>query len=146
MKTVRDILAIKGTHVETIGPHDTVLEAALRMNAHKIGALAVVEKGELVGIITERDLLGRVIVPRRDPAATLVEDVMSTEVVCCQLNSRIEEVRGTMKTRRIRHLPVVGDDSRKMLGLVSLGDLNALQAHEQEVTIHVLEEYIQGRA
>jgi CBS domain-containing protein len=145
MPSVRDILAIKGPHVQSIGPSSSALAAALVMNEHKIGSLVVLNGGELVGIITERDLLQRIIAERRDPATTLVQGVMTSEVVCCRTYSSLDEVRGVMKNRRIRHLPVV-DDDRRVLGLVSIGDLNAYLAHDQEVTIHVMEDYIHGRA
>jgi CBS domain-containing protein len=144
MPTVRDVLAAKGHHVQSIGPEATVLDAALQMNERKIGSLVVLENGELVGIITERDLLQRVIAKRRDPVDTLVRDVMTAEVVCCRTYSTLDEVRGVLMNRRIRHLPVV-DEERHLLGLISIGDLNAHHAHDQEMTIHVLENYIHGR-
>jgi CBS domain-containing protein len=145
MATVRDILATKGTHVLSVGPEATVLDAALLMNEHKIGSLMVLDGGQLLGIITERDILQRVVVPRRDPGETTVLDVMTTEVICCQPHTAIDEARGVMKNRRIRHLPVV-DDARRLCGLISIGDLNAYQANDQEKTIYVLQEYIYGRA
>ena len=145
MATVRDILALKGSQVHSTGPGASVLDAALLMNEHKIGSLLVLEGGRLIGIITERDLLQRVVAQRRDPETTPVREVMSTELVCCQTCTPLDEARGVMKNRRIRHLPVVDDDGR-LLGLVSIGDLNAHQARDQEVTIHVLQEYIHGRA
>jgi CBS domain-containing protein len=145
MSTVRDILARKGTHVQSIGPDATVLDAALLMNDQKIGSLVVTDGGRLVGIITERDLLVRVIALRRDPAATAVREVMTTELLCGGTDTSLDEARGVMMTRRIRHLPIVDEDEH-LVGLVSIGDLNAHQAHDQEVTIHVMREYIQGRA
>ena len=144
MATVRDILAVKGPHVRSIGPDATVLDAALLMNEHKIGSLLVMAGGRLVGIITERDLLVRLVGKRRDPADTKVCDVMTAEVACCQPNTALDEARGVMKNRRIRHLPVLDGDGQ-LLGLVSIGDLNAYLSHDQEVTIHILHEYIQGR-
>jgi CBS domain-containing protein len=144
MATVRDILAVKGPTVQSIGPGASVLDAALLMNEHKIGSLVVMEGGELVGIITERDLLQRVVAERRDPAETRVRDVMNAEVVCCRTWTPLDEARGVMKNRRIRHLPVV-DEDRHLLGMISIGDLNAHQAHDHEHTIHVLQEYIHGR-
>jgi IMP dehydrogenase len=144
MPTVKDILAIKGTHVLTIGPEATVLDAALLMNEHKIGSLVVMADGQVVGIITERDLLQRVLAARRDPMESFVHEVMTDEVVCCRLHTPLEEVRGVMKNRRIRHVPVV-DEARRLGGMVSIGDLNAYEAHSHEVTIHILEEYIHGR-
>jgi CBS domain-containing protein len=144
MPTVRDILAAKGTHVQSISPTVTVLDAALLMNEHKIGSLVVMDGGQVVGIITERDLLQRIIAQRRDPVDTLVEDVMTTQVVCCRIYTTLDEARVVMKNRRVRHLPVV-DEELHLLGLVSIGDLNAYLTHDQEVTIHVLEDYIHGR-
>ena len=144
MATVRDILAVKGAHVLSIGPEASVLDAALLMNEHKIGSLLVMSGGCLVGILTERDILERVVAPCRHPAQTPVQEAMTTEVACCQPHTSIDEARGVMKNRRIRHLPVV-DDDRRLHGLISIGDLNAHQAHDHEYTIHVLQEYIYGR-
>jgi CBS domain-containing protein len=144
MATVRDILAVKGPQVRSIGPDATVLDAALVMNEHKIGSLLVMDGDRLVGIITERDLLLRVVARRRDPADMSVRDAMTAEVACCRPETALDEARGVMKNRRIRHLPVM-DGAGELLGLVSIGDLNAFLAHDQEVTIHILHEYIQGR-
>jgi len=144
MATVKDILRIKGSHVLSIGPEASVLDAALLMNEHKIGSLLVMSGGQLIGIITERDILHRVVVTRRDPGVTQVLDVMTTEVICCQPHTALEEARGVLKNPRIRHLPVV-DESKQLCGLISIGDLNAHEAHDHEYTIHVLHEYIYGR-
>jgi len=70
--------------------------------------------------------------------------VMTKEVVCCTPVTKIDEARGVMKNRRIRHLPVVGED-RKLLGLISIGDLNAQVQAENELTIFLLDEYIHGQ-
>jgi CBS domain-containing protein len=144
MATVRDILGVKGSQVLSIGPEATVLDAAVLMNEHKIGSLLVMSGGQLIGIITERDILHRVVVTRRDPGVTPVLDVMTTEVICCQPHTSIEEARGVLKNRRIRHLPVV-DELERLCGLISIGDLNAHETHDHEQTIHVLHEYIYGR-
>jgi CBS domain-containing protein len=144
MATIRDILAVKGTHVLSIGPEVSILDAALLMNEHKIGSLLVMSGGQLIGIITERDILQRVVAEQRDPSQTKVIDVMTTEVVCCRPHTALDEARGVLKNRRIRHLPVL-DEGEKLCGLISIGDLNAHEAHDHELTIHVLQEYIYGR-
>src|SRR5436190_22135521 len=104
MATVREILARKGSQTFTVGKGATVLEAALLMNEHKIGALVVIEDGRVVGMFTERDVLRRVVGEQRDPGQTRVADVMSAEVVCCTLATTIDEARGAMTNRRVRHL------------------------------------------
>ena len=143
MASVRDIVALKGNHIETIAPSATVFEAAVCMNEKKIGALLILDEARLVGIVTERDILQRVVAQRRDVGETLVEEVMTTEIACCQIDTSLEEARGVMKNRRIRHLPVVDQEDR-LLALISIGDLNAHQSTAQEQTIHLLHEYIYG--
>jgi len=145
MATVMDILAVKGSSVLTIGKDATVLQAALLMNEHKVGALVVMENDVMAGMFTERDVLRRVVGEQRDPATTKVADVMTSEVICCTPQTQLEEARGAMKNRRIRHLPVIGPD-RRLLGLVSIGDLNAHQMTSQEHTIHLMHEYLYGRS
>lgn len=143
MSTIRDILAQKGSHVHTVAPDVSVFEAARLMNEHKVGSVLVAEDHRLVGIFTERDILRRVVAAHRDPDQTSVGDVMTTEVACCRLHTSIEEARGVMKNRRIRHLPVVDEEGR-IHGLISIGDLNAWENNSQELTIHLLEQYIYG--
>jgi CBS domain-containing protein len=144
MSTVGEILARKGTHVQTIGPSATVLQGAMIMAEHKIGALLVLDQDRIAGMFSERDILLRVVSAQRDPATTLVVDVMTTEVAVCHPETPLEDARSAMKNRRIRHLPVVNEEGR-LLGLVSIGDLNAYQVAHQEQTIFLLHEYLYGR-
>jgi CBS domain-containing protein len=144
MPTVKEILARKGSQVLTVGTEATVLEAALLRNEHKIGSLVVVREGQVVGMCTERDVLRRVVGEQREPGKTLVGEVMTSEVACCTPETKIEEARGAMKNRRIRHLPLV-DDNGRLQGLISIGDLNAYEASNQEQTIYLLQEYMYGR-
>jgi CBS domain-containing protein len=144
MATVSDILAHKGSTVLSIGPEATAHDAAVRMQEHKIGSLLVMSGGEIVGIVTERDILSRVVVPQREPTETAVHEIMTEEVACCQPCTSLEEARGVLKNRRLRHLPVIDGEDR-ICGMISIGDLNAFDAHDQELTIHVLREYITGR-
>jgi CBS domain-containing protein len=144
MATVREILLNKDPWVASIGPRASALEAALTMNRHKVGSLMVMDGATVVGILTERDLLQRVLAEQLDAAKTPVEEVMTTEILCCQPHTTIEEARVVMKERRVRHLPVV--DHAGLHGMISIGDLNAFEAHSQEVTIHFLQEYIHGRS
>lgn len=144
MPTVRDILARKGKQVFTIGPQATVLDAACLMNEHKIGCLLVVCDDEIAGILTERDLLERVVAQCRQPDRMFVRDAMTSDVLYCRPHTDLEEVRSIMRDYRLRHLPVV-DLQGTLHGMISIGDLNAWEVKVQEATITVLTEYIHGR-
>ena len=144
MPSVMDVLSGKGSQVFTISADASVLEAALVMNEHKIGALVVSEGGHVHGMFTERDMLRRVVALRKDPAHTRVGDVMTDEVVVCEEGCDIEDARAIFRDRRIRHLPIV-DQSGRLKGMLSIGDVNAFQLHKHEVHIHFLEEYLYGR-
>lgn len=144
MPSVERILARKGAHVVTIEPQASALDAALLMNEHHLGALVVVEEGHVAGIVTERDMLRRVVAKRRDPAECAVAEVMTRHVVCCRPDTPIQEARALFMHRRIRHLPVVSDRGA-LQGLISIGDVNAWELDGQEQEIHYLHEYLFGR-
>jgi len=143
MATIRDVISKKGTVVATIDPCATALEAARKMNERRIGALCVVDGETLVGMFTERDLLNRVVSARLDPAQVKVADVMTSQVITCGLRGRTEDCMAVMSHKRIRHLPVVEDG--KLVGLVSMGDLMALQVAEKQAFIEDLYQYLHGR-
>lgn len=145
MPSVRDVLSSKGTTVHSTSSDATVLEAVGRMNEHKIGALVVMDGDDVVGMFTERDVLRRVVGQERSPSATKVGDVMTTEVVCCKPDHDLDDVAAIMKNRRVRHVPV-RDGKGSLVGMVSMGDVNAYNASNQQTTIHFLNEYIYGRA
>ena len=145
MPSVQDVLATKGFQIHSIDVGASVLEATRVMNLHKIGALVVMHDGNVVGIFTERDVLRRVVGEQRRPGEITVGEVMTTDVICVPPETDLEEVSAIMKNRRIRHVPVCADDG-DLLGMISIGDLNAYNSHEQEATIHYLSEYIYGRA
>jgi CBS domain-containing protein len=143
---VMDILADKGNDVFTISPSATVLEATHSMNDQKIGALVVKDStGHVTGIFTERDVLRRVIAEERSPNNVRVGEVMTRDVVCCPPETDIDDASRIMRDRKVRHLPVC-DGGGALLGLVSIGDLNAYHASSQEAQIHFLSEYVYGRA
>jgi len=144
MARVCDLVAVKGSHVMSIGRQATVLDAAVLMNDFKIGALVVIERAKVVGIITERDILSRVVAGRRDPVEVMVDEVMTRDIVVCGPDSEVDEASLLMKERRVRHLPVI-DAEGGMVGLISIGDVNAFHADSQEKTIYHLHEYIYGR-
>ena len=142
MATVQSILARKGREVVTIGVAETALAAAEHMNERSIGGLVVVEGNEVVGIVTERDFLRRLVAVRQDPAHTLVRDIMTTPVASCRPETTFAECRAFMTEKRIRHLPV--QDERGLCGIVTIGDLLAQEVDEHQTTIGYLSRYIQG--
>jgi CBS domain-containing protein len=154
MANVADVLAKKGDRVYAISPTATVLEATQLMNRHKVGSLVVTLTAHsfsnagacdrVAGIVTERDVLTRLVAQQRDPASTLVEDIMTADVAFCRPQTPLEDVSAVMHGRHIRHLPVCGDGGQ-LCGMISIGDLNSWQADGQEQTINFLNEYIQGR-
>ena len=125
-------------------PDETVLEATQRMDEHGVGALLIMDEGHLVGIFTERDVLRRVVSKECTPATVRVGEVMTSQVACCTLDTPIEEAQNLMRQYRVRHVPVINADG-DVLGIVSIGDLNAHHTTHQEVTIHFLQEYLFGR-
>jgi CBS domain-containing protein len=102
-------------------PEMTVLDAAALMNKNKIGAVVVLENGELRGIFSERDILNKVIVEGRDPRNTRVSELMTREVVVADASDTYEQCLEKMKKAGCRHLPIVEKDN--LIGIVSIRDL-----------------------
>src|SRR5258706_9439102 len=101
MPSVMDIIADKGSHVYSISPVATVLEATHAMNDRKIGALVVKDSsGRVMGIFTERDVLRRVIAEEKSPKSVRVGEVMTRDVVCCPPEADIDEASRIMRDRR----------------------------------------------
>lgn len=142
MGTVKDILNEKGTVMHSVGATTTVLDAARAMNEHKIGSLTVTLDGKLVGILTERDIMTRVVAEHRDPELTKVGEVMTRDVLTCRPDTKLNEARRVMREKRVRHLPVMQDSELK--GMVSIGDLNQAENGVLAETIQSLESYIAG--
>mgnify|MGYP000303681523 CR=1 FL=1 len=146
MASVSDILARKGDHVFTVTPDQTVLQAVSTMNEAQIGAVVVVDtEGRIVGMFTERDVLRRIVAERREPTQVRIADAMTREVLTVSPETEIEEAAELMKNRRIRHLPVV-ESSGRLLGLISIGDVNAWHTVRIEEKADFLEGYVFGRA
>lgn len=144
MATVQTILDHKGTMIATCWPEDTVLVAAGVMNERGIGGLVVVDGGRVVGIFTERDVLRRVVAARRDPAATLVRDVMTKPALTCTPSTSVDECRAIVSARRVRHLPVVQDGV--LVGVITSGDILAHQLREQQAAMDHLRNWVaEGR-
>jgi CBS domain-containing protein len=140
MTTARQLLDHKGRAIFSIGPDEPVLEAIRLMADHHIGALLVMKEDELVGIVSERDYARKVILKGRSSADTPVAHIMSSPVITVSLNNTVQECMHLMTSRRLRHLPVV--EGKKVVGMVSIGDLVKAVMDEQQHTIEQLESYI----
>ena len=140
MKTVRDVLTVKGRDVWTVDLEATVFEALSRMAEKEIGALMVMDGTKLVGIISERDYARKVILHGRASPTTLVKEIMTSHVVYTQLEQSIEECMALVTEKRIRHLPVI--DEGKLVGVISIGDLVKSIISDQQFIIEQLVRYI----
>lgn len=140
MATARHLLDRKGRAVFSIGPDEPVLEAIRVMAERHVGALLVMKGEELIGIVSERDYARKVILKGRSSADTPVSQIMSAPVVTVSLSNSVQECMQLMTTRRLRHLPVV--EGKKVVGMVSIGDLVKAVMEEQQQTIEQLESYI----
>jgi CBS domain-containing protein len=141
VSTVSDILGAKGRDVLQIDASATVFDAIKKMVDGNVGALLVTDNGELTGIVTERDYLRRVTLEGRTEKGTQVREIMSSELVYVTPESSVEECMAVMTERRIRHLPVL-DEGRKVVGIVSIGDVVKFQSKQQDVQIRLLTDYI----
>ncbi|MDB5292473.1 MAG: putative signal transduction protein with domain [Phycisphaerales bacterium] len=144
MPTAHDILSEKGTKVHSVSVDSTALQAIQKMNQHRIGAMVVMDADRVAGIFTERDVMQRVVGEQMNAADISVGEVMTRDVVCCSPDASLEEMSEIMRSRRIRHIPICEEDGA-LVGLISIGDLNAQHATQQSMTIHYLNEYIYGR-
>ena len=143
--TVGDLLRIKGNKVETIQAGDPLLEAIRRMSAKHIGCLAVVTKtGKLSGIVSERDVLWKIVAAGKSPKTQTVKDAMTPlkQMDTVTPAQTVEECMGLISGRRHRHLPVL--DGGKLVGMISIGDVVKFMLDAQEATIQSLEKYITG--
>ncbi len=136
------LLEHKGKDVWTISPDATVFEAIQMMSDKNVGALPVVESSKLVGIISERDYMSKVMLKGRSSKETPVHDIMTREVVTVSPTQSVSECMSIITEHRVRHLPVVDGD--QLLGIVSIGDLVRWIIATQRTTIEQLENYIVG--
>ena len=140
MKTVAQLLSLKGHRVVAIAPDTTVLAALKVLADNNLGAVLVMEDARLVGVFSERDFARKVDLKGKSSANTIVREVMTLEVVYVTPAHTNEECMALMTDKRTRHLPVV--DNGQVVGILSIGDLVKDIISEQQFTISELEKYI----
>jgi CBS domain-containing protein len=140
---VRDLLKIKGNDVWTIPPDASVLETLKLLFQKDIGALLVVDEDEIIGVISERDLVRSFAKTESCHLDLEIENYMTRGVITVTPDQSIDECMGLMTTQRIRHLPVV--ENHRVIGLISMRDVIKEILSSKESTINSLSDYIEGR-
>lgn len=140
MKKIRELLDDKGTEIWSIAPTDSVYDALALMAEKNIGALLVMDRDRLVGILTERDYTRDVVLQGRTARETQASEIMTSRPVCVGPEQPLEECMALMTDKRVRHLPVIEGD--RVVGLVSIGDAVKATISEQLFIIKQLEQYI----
>jgi CBS domain-containing protein len=127
----------------SVDPDDTISATIQKMVEHDRGSLPVCnDSGELVGIITERDIVRKCFSGGTDCSKYRIKDVMSRKVVVGKTDDDLDYAINVMKTERIRHLPVV--DGKKVIGMISMRDLLGIQLEQCQTKARFLSDYISG--
>lgn len=142
MKLVQHLLDTKGGDIISIGRDASVFDAIKLMADHSVGSLLVMDGESLTGIVTERDYARKVILKGRSSEDTPVGDIMTTKVITARPQQSVKECMELMTERRLRHLPVVANDS--VIGIISIGDLVQAIIADQQEEIEQLGHYISG--
>ena len=142
MYTVRHLLQEKGSQVWSIAPQTTVYEALQLMADKNVGALLILQDGNVAGIFTERDYARKVVLQGRSSKTTSVGELMTHDVLYVGPDDTIENCMAIMTDKRLRHLLVM--EKEKLVGIVSIGDVVKAIISDREFTIRELERYITG--
>jgi CBS domain-containing protein len=139
---VADILEEKKQEVFSVTPDTMVFDTIKLMVEKNIGAILVMKENQLEGIFTERDYMKKIILKGISSKETPVKDVMTEKVAYISPDVSLEEGLAVMSEKKCRHLPVF--ENKKLLGVISIGDLAKRIIKDQKVTINDLNEYIAG--
>ena len=127
----------------TVKEGESLSAAIQKLAEHDRGALPVCnDKGELVGVITERDMVRKCFARNIAPAKIKVQEIMSKDVIIGIPEDSLDYAINVMKQKRIRHLPIV--DKQKVIGMISMRDLLGVQIEEFELRVRFLSDYISG--
>lgn len=136
-----NILRLAKAPAAAVPPSATVIEAVRKMNDSRVGAVAVLDSGLLQGMFSERDVMLRIVLEKRNPETTAVKDVMTTNVVAIQKDTKAEDAINLMWEQHIRHLPVVREDG-KVEGIVEIRSLFHENIEDMNQQLDSLEHYI----
>ena len=140
---IRQILQGKAINtIYSVSSDQTVLDALKLMADKNIGAVLVVDSGQLTGIFSERDYARKIVLKDRHSDDTLVREVMTAHVITIEPDQRLDECMVIMSDKHIRHLPVM--ESSKLIGIISINDVVTAIIRDQKTRIDSLESYISG--
>ena len=142
MTRVQQLLDQKGRRVWSTDPDATVFDAISKMTDKDIGSLVVMEGEQLLGIITERHYVRNVVLKGKTSSATPVRDIMEIHAVVAQPQQSVDQCMALMSAKRVRYLPVF--EGKKLIGIISIGDLVKSTIGDQKFLIAQLEHYIRG--
>ena len=140
MNLVSDIIARKGVSAIAVPPDTTVVEALRIMAEKNIGSVLVMDAGEYLGIMTERDYSRKVALKGKNSSVTKVSEIMSTELPSVSPTDTVERCMQLMSDKNIRYLPVF--ENEMLAGVISMSDVVKQTILEQQETINQLESYI----
>ncbi len=143
MPNVQQLLNVKTAATWTIQSTASVYEALELMAQKEVGALPVVDNGKIVGMFSERDYARKVILKGRASKTTTVGELMASKIFFVRPDATVEQCMALMTDKHVRHLPVLSD--RKLIGIISIGDLVKAIITDQAITIQSLQDYITGR-
>ena len=139
---LKALIADKEEKLLSVAPDELIATCVTKMNAAKVGAVLVIDKGLLAGIFTERDVLTKVIGTGIDSKKTSVSEVMTKNPITVSPEMTVSQAMYLITEKRFRHLPVMVD--KKVVGLISSGDLTRWVVRHQEIEIRDLNNYIFG--
>jgi len=142
MKAIKEILSTKGHEIWSVEPDNTVFDAVRLMAEKRVGALLVMDGERLVGIVTERDYARKTVLENRSSRDSPVKEIMTKRVLCVTPERSLDECMALMTDKRARHLPVV--ENKRVVGMISIGDLVKAMISEQQILIEQLQHYISG--
>ncbi len=142
MKPIVELLKKRDSSLFKVAPDVSVFDGLKLLAEYGVGAMLVIENGQLVGIFSERDYTRKVALQGRNSRETTVADIMTRDVISVTSGTGTRVCMGLMSQKKIRHLPVI--DAGKVLGLISIRDImdDIIADHEQ--TISQLQTYISG--
>jgi CBS domain-containing protein len=138
-KTVGEV--VRGRPVYVVRQDDSVLDAVRYMTEYQTGAVPVLVEGDVVGIISERDVMTRVVAQGLDPASTKIVEVMTRRVAVLGEDRTYEDALAIMEQLHVRHLPVMA--GRRLTGCISIRELREVEVEAKEAEIEFLDDHIE---